>query len=365
MKLRSLSFIVTDDCNFNCSYCRQKKEKKYMTLSTAAKAVDFFYPFLDPGTYIIFYGGEPLLAFDTIKQTVALFLEKDREGGKDLKFSVTTNGSLLSDEILDFLHLHHFKVLLSFDGSIQESCRKPGSLVPTRELTRRLAAGAYPDIQFSTNSVFTPATVRYLSASLKEIIDTGVTELQYSLARTQPWDDAALLTLEKELERFGEFLVAYYRKKGRIPLTNFRRGKPDPGKKGLFACQGGQDRMAVTPGEQVWGCFFFHEYLKDSEGSDDFNTYSFGKLDDFIKNHHTTYPGIMVNYGALRQDCFFSGDRHCFLCREVNSCSTCPVSAAYATSFIGKVPLWICNLGKTMRKGKEKFSKEIEKIDAG
>ncbi|MDQ1350200.1 MAG: Radical protein [Acidobacteriota bacterium] len=69
MEITELTFIVTDDCNYNCSYCLQKKEKKTISNGTIRAAVDFFYPFMDRKHRIEigFWGEEPLLAFYKIK----------------------------------------------------------------------------------------------------------------------------------------------------------------------------------------------------------------------------------------------------------------------------------------------------------
>ena len=86
MELSNLTFIVTDDCNYNCSYCPQKKGKKTITHEIIESAVDFFYPFLKSSdkNRIGFYGGEPLLAFDKIKYAVLRMKEKNRGKNKDL-----------------------------------------------------------------------------------------------------------------------------------------------------------------------------------------------------------------------------------------------------------------------------------------
>jgi len=358
MKLSNLVFIVSDACNFNCSYCLQKKKNIHMKPSTIKKAVPFFYSFLEEKAKIIFYGGEPLLAFDNIKYTVSLFQEKDRKGKKNLKFSITTNGSLINDEILDFFNLHCFFVLLSFDGTQQDITRKPGTLVPTRELIKRIRGGAYPGIQLATNSVFIPGAIGGLSGALRDIIRCGVTEIEFSLDETQPWDETALITLEKELEGLREFLVRYYKENGIIPVVEFRPPKSPP-KEG-FLCSAGQDRMVITPKENVWGCLHFHAYLEDKEGSDEFRSYSFGGVDDFIKNYDTVYPRVLSTYSNLRQDFFFTDKQYCFLCSHVDQCKICPVYAAHRTSFIGKIPPWMCDLKRILRKEKQKFFNEIK-----
>ena len=367
MKFNKMVFFITEDCNFNCSYCRQKKEKKVMRLSTIESAVPFFYPFLEEQTTVIFYGGEPLLAFDVLQHAVSLFLELEKTGKKRLKFSLTTNGSLLTDEILDFFNRHRFYLLLSFDGGGQDMNRKPGSLEITKEIIARFRGNAYPDIEFATNSVFTPGTVGGLAESLRMIVESDVRDIQFSLDTTVPWDETALSALERQMEQLRDFLVSHYKKTKTIPLSYFQKPdgtlKPQP-KNNVFTCAGGNDRITISPDEDVWACLHFHTYLMDKHGSDEYKTYSLGKLEDFKKNHETIFPRWLENSGDLRQDFFFTENRFCFLCEEVEQCSICPLYAAYATSCIGKIPSWMCHTQRIPRKAKEHFLKIIEGIDS-
>lgn len=361
MKFSQLAFIVTDDCNYNCPYCPQIKENSYMNCSTIEKAVEFFYPFLDEEAYIVFYGGEPLLAFENIKYAVSLLQEKNI-GGKKLKFSLTTNGSLITDEVIHFFDDHCFDILLSFDGLAQDM-RQPGSMLSTIELISRIQKNSYPGMEFSINSVFSPTTINQLSASLQYIIKSGVTDLEYNLTLDIPWDDSALLALEKELSGLTNFLVSFYKENGIIPVSNFRKEEPHPENKQIFACAAGIKNVVVTPGENVWGCYRFHDYLKSREESPDYQTYSFGILDDFMENHNTIYPRVHDNYKKLKQDCFYTGNQYCFLCEDVGNCGVCPVSAAYATSFIGKISPWICRIHGIHEKEKKRFLKKIDRIN--
>lgn len=72
MKLARLTFILTDDCNYNCTYCVQEKGKNYLEPAAIEKAAVFFHPFFNETVHIPFYGGEPLLAFAAIRQAVSL-----------------------------------------------------------------------------------------------------------------------------------------------------------------------------------------------------------------------------------------------------------------------------------------------------
>jgi len=366
MKLKTLDLIVTEDCNFDCSYCYQEKDGKYMEPSTVEKAIAYFHPFFEEKAHITFFGGEPLLAFDTIKHTVSLVQEKNRNAGKDIQYSITTNGSLFTDEIFRFLADHGFFVLLSYDGLIQDETRKPGSRVPTLEVLRVLQSGRYPGIKFATNSVFSPATVNRLSESLISIIREGVANTNLSLTQNVPWDEAALKTLEEELDRLKSFLAVLYKEKKIAPVSYFqpagRETSPPAGE--YFTCNGGYDRIAVSPDEDVWGCGKFHFYLKEKRDSGEFSTYSFGALDNFIENFDTVHPRVLANYNMLSQDCYFTEKQFCFLCEEVENCQFCPVTFAFATSLIGKIPPWACRIEGILRKVRRRFLMEIEGIQS-
>lgn len=364
MKLENLSFVITDDCNFECVYCRQQKENSYLKRPIIENAIDFFYPYLKEECSFFFYGGEPLMGFDMIQHAVSTLEEKNSDGKKKHTYSVTTNGSLLTDDMLDFFNRHRFIMLLSYDGISQDDTRYSGSKGPTLELIRQMLAkqaeGEYRDIAFSTNSVFAPASVHLLSRSVREIVETGLTGFKYGFALDEPWDDAALLTLEKELEKVAGFLVSHYKENKSIPVNNFKPSVDEPGNDNVFSCDGGINRMAIAPDDYVWGCTLLQGYLKDCKESDDFHRYSFGRLDEFIRDYETIYPRVRENYAVLKQACFYTGEQPCFLCDDLHTCNICPLSVAPAVDTIGQMPTWVCSHMKIQREVRQKFLAEIE-----
>ncbi|NIM18102.1 MAG: radical SAM protein [Candidatus Aminicenantes bacterium] len=355
MEISNLTFIVTDECNFNCAYCVQKKEKKTINNACIKTAVDFFYPFLkqDVKVYIGFYGGEPLLAYEQIKHTVRLVQEKNKTGNKKITFSVTTNGSLLTDKMLDFFNRSQFAVTLSYDGFAQDMGRKKGTLDQMIRLMKQIQD--YPNIDFEINSVFTPQTIKTFSESLRFMIEPGGPEITFNLSTMEEWEPSHLETLKEELKRLTDFLVLYYKKTGKIPVKNFQVPVPGPG---IFRCSAGKDHMAVTPEGNVWGCFLFHDYFKTRKDNPQYQDYYFGTLTDFIANHKTRYPEILANYSDLRQN-FFQVEcketNFCFLCQDVKSCMVCPVNAAYSTRSLGKISCRQCQLNKIQLKALEDF----------
>jgi len=354
VELYSFTFILTEDCNFNCSYCYQKKRKKYTESSAIEKALDFFSPFLKEECYVNFHGGEPLLAYDKIKSTVSSIQDRNRRLRKRIHYSIVTNGSLINDDILQFLNQHKFYVLLSFDGLAQDVSRKKGSFKKIVEIIEKLLK--CPDIDFDVCSVFTPETVGYLSSSLQFSIELGVPNIYLSLSTLLPWDHGSLLRLKEELASIKEFLLAFYRRTRTVPLIGFRKNSG----KGVFFCYAGKDRLALSPEGKLWGCYLFPDYFKGKEGTPEYNQYCFGELDSFIEDNERIYPEIRRNYSKLRMDYFSTSDNSCRDCAELRECEVCPMDAAVSGFSIGKIPTWTCEIKKIIRKEKEIFWKKLE-----
>jgi len=131
-------FILTEDCNFNCTYCYVKGETPAghrpltMSRATARRAVAAYARLLDRTggggpRMIIFYGGEPLLNFDALEEAVLQVEEYQADGRLpgDLRLMIITNGSLLTPEAAGFLAAHAVQAAVSLDGSeaAHDACR--------------------------------------------------------------------------------------------------------------------------------------------------------------------------------------------------------------------------------------------------
>jgi len=344
MKFSIISFILTDDCNFRCAYCFQTKSRTYISSSTIEKSARFFYPYLTPVASVVFFGGEPLMAMDNIKRTVDIFDSLKRVQPKEISYYITTNGSLITPEILQFFDRYKFELMLSFDGFTQETARCADSFERCRNLIREIPK--YPGIHFCTNSVFTPENVNTLSATLISIIEDGVNDTLLSISPYHPWGETQLSTLEEQLNVLVDYLTRYFKVHGIIPVRSFRPSSVPKPVDHRFVCTAGNDRINVDPLGNIWGCHLFYDLVKERKDIEDANGYLFGHIDDFIANHQDLYPKAMEYYSDLRQDCFFASEKFCFTCEEVEHCGVCPVNAAYTTHLIGKIPPHICLLNK-------------------
>jgi uncharacterized protein len=124
--LNQIIFETSQRCNMKCCYCiyggsyfyQRKNESKSILFETARKTIDYIHEFIKkrPKKELIigFYGGEPLLNFDVIKKIVGYC--KQIFPGWQLRFTITTNGTLLNDKIIHFLVKNRFVVMISLDG---------------------------------------------------------------------------------------------------------------------------------------------------------------------------------------------------------------------------------------------------------
>ena len=350
----SFSLILTGECNFSCSYCYQEKDGLFLDPAAVKKAISFFFPRFEKECTIFFYGGEPLLAKDTIRSTVHAVKAENRRYKKSIRYATSTNGSLLDDDTLRLFDRNRFTVVLSFDGRAQDKARKEGSFPVVSGALERLLDR--PRIELLTNSVFTPETVSDLSASIRDIVERGVRDAQISFTNHRPWGRDALALLGAELSDLRRFLVDFCRKKGYVPVVNFRTST-EPG---IFGCRAGEDRMALSPDGVLWGCQLFYDFHKKMK-SPATERYCFGDLDSFIARGQRTYPRILSRHADLRMDYFYTPRKFCGLCRDVQDCVICPVDAAFASGIIGRIMPIDCRIRKTIRKEKQLLWKDLKK----
>lgn len=134
--VKMLTLQITQQCNFRCEYCvysgsylNRGHSNKKMSFETAKKGIDFLinHSKNHDEINIGFYGGEPLLEFNFIKQCVEYAEEK--ADGKEIRFSMTTNGSLLTEKVVEFLYKHNLELTISLDGpkKIHDDHRKLAS----------------------------------------------------------------------------------------------------------------------------------------------------------------------------------------------------------------------------------------------
>ena len=121
--VKALCLHIAHDCNLACKYCFAEEgeyhgRRALMSFEVGKKALDFL--IANSGTRVNlevdFFGGEPLMNWDVVKQLVEYGRSREKECNKKFRFTITTNGVLLNDEIMDFCNREMSNVVLSLDG---------------------------------------------------------------------------------------------------------------------------------------------------------------------------------------------------------------------------------------------------------
>lgn len=121
--IKAMCLHVAHDCNLRCRYCFASTGdfgggRALLDAETGKKAIDFLlkYSYGRKNLELDFFGGEPLMNFDVVKEVVEYARSKEQEYGKNFRFTITTNGVLLSQDKIDYINREMYNVVLSIDG---------------------------------------------------------------------------------------------------------------------------------------------------------------------------------------------------------------------------------------------------------
>ena len=273
--VKALCLHVAHTCNLNCSYCfasqgKYHGERALMSYETGKQALDFL--IAHSGTRrnleVDFFGGEPLMNFDVVKQLVAYARSVEKEHGKHFRFTLTTNGMLIDEDVIDFANRECANVVLSLDGrkEIHDRFRVDyagnGSwerIVPKFQQLVKARGGK----NYYMRGTFTHANPDFLK-DIQVMLDLGFDELSMEPVVCAEGDPSALTeedlpVVMKQYEDLARLLVRR-RREGR-PFTFYHymidlSGGPCVYKR-ISGCGSGTEYMAVTPWGDLYPCHQF------------------------------------------------------------------------------------------------------------
>ena len=273
--IKALCLHVAHTCNLNCAYCfasqgKYHGERALMSFEVGKRALDFLIE--NSGTRrnleVDFFGGEPLMNFDVVKQLVAYARSIEKEKGKNFRFTLTTNGLLIDDDVIDFANRECANVVLSLDGrrEIHDRYRVDyagnGSfdkIVPKFQQLVKARGGK----GYYMRGTFTHRNPDFLE-DIKTMLDLGFTELSMEPVVTAPGDESELTQEDLPI------VLDQYEKLAELMLERDREGKPftfyhymidlTGGPciyKRISGCGSGTEYMAVTPTGELYPCHQF------------------------------------------------------------------------------------------------------------
>ncbi len=273
--IKALCLHVSHTCNLNCGYCfasqgKYHGERALMSFEVGRRALDFLVE--NSGSRhnleVDFFGGEPLMNFDVVKQLVAYARSVEKERGKNFRFTLTTNGMLIDDDVIDFCNREMSNVVLSLDGrkEINDRTRVDyagnGSydrIVPKFQKLVKARGGK----NYYMRGTFTHANPDFTN-DVFHMADLGFTELSMEPVVCAPDDPAALteqdLAVVKEQYELLAFDMLRREKEGN-PITFYHymldlENGPCIYKR-ISGCGSGTEYMAVTPWGDLYPCHQF------------------------------------------------------------------------------------------------------------
>lgn len=214
--------MLTSTCNLACQYCFESHHVKHMSYETAKATLDFLHRNCRGGqsAQFVFFGGEPLLRYDEV---IVPIIEYSKTLGKPTKFSMTTNGTLLTPEKLDYLKANGVRFMLSFDGG--KTTQDGNRPMKCGESGFDKLMAIWPHIMARDSSTMVRGTVNRsnLPMLLENILffeSIGVKNLHMLPNVWDGWGEAERLMLREELRNYEDYILGAYRA-GRKPLLFF------------------------------------------------------------------------------------------------------------------------------------------------
>jgi uncharacterized protein len=273
--LKALCLLVAHDCNLRCSYCFAGtgsfgRDRSLMSVEVGREAIDFLLAASGQHGFceVDFFGGEPLLNFAVVRQLVAYGKEEAAKLGKNLRFTLTTNGLLLNDEVKQFLNREGLQVVLSLDGrpEVHDKHRAfpcgQGSYWETMEKIRDFVASR-SGRDYYIRGTFTASNPDF-SRDVLHLAGLGFDQISLEPVVAGPeeayaLDRVDLATLEQQYEVLAE---ACLEKKRQGQMLNFFHFNLDLMKgpclpRRLAGCGAGSQYLAVTPDGSLYPCHQF------------------------------------------------------------------------------------------------------------
>ncbi len=312
--VKALCLHVAHICNLNCSYCFASQGKYHgdravMSFEVGKRALDFL---IENSTgrknlEVDFFGGEPLMNFDVVKKLVEYARSIEKERGKNFRFTLTTNGVLIDDDVIEFANKEMSNVVLSLDGrkEIHDRYRVDyagnGSwekIVPKFQKLVNARGGK----NYYMRGTFTHANPDFLN-DIKQMLDLGFKELSMEPVVCAP-DDPSALTDEdlpivlEQYEKLAELMLQKHREGDPFTFYHYMidlKGGPCIYKR-ISGCGSGTEYMAVTPWGDLYPC---HQFVGEEK-------FKLGNIWDGVTNKETQDDFASCNvYSRLEcRDCW-------------------------------------------------------------
>lgn len=334
--VKAMCLHIAHDCNLRCKYCFAStgdfgQGRMLMDYETGKKAIDFLIDksgdryFLE----LDFFGGEPSLNFDVVKQIVEYARSREEECNKKFRFTITTNGIHLTDDMIDFINKEMYNVVLSIDGRKEVNDRMrvkvdgSGSYDIITKNFKRIVDKRPKDKDWYVRGTYTKYNLDF-SEDVMHLYDLGFEQISVEPVMAdskEPYaiTEADLPKIFKEYEILSE-KIANIRKSGKF--INFFHFMLDLDQgpcaiKRLRGCGCGNEYVAITPDGDIYPCHQFVGIEDYKMGNLHDGTFNLDMKDDFAHAHVYAKPEckkcwakFYCSGGCNANNYIYAGDIH-------------------------------------------------------
>ncbi|MEN6471299.1 MAG: thioether cross-link-forming SCIFF peptide maturase [Clostridiaceae bacterium] len=273
--VKAMCLHIAHDCNLRCKYCfagtgEFHGERMLMRAETGKRALDFLIARSGSRRHleVDLFGGEPLMNFPAVKEIVAHGRALEKKYGKEISFTITTNGVALTDEIIDYLNAEMHNVVLSLDGrkAVHDALRPTpngkGSYETIVENAKKLVERR-GDKEYYIRGTFTSQNLDF-TEDVKHMAELGFDRVSIEpvvLPDSSPYAlrDADLTRILEEYDALASYLWAREKSGKHITFFHFMidLGNGPCLKKRISGCGAGSEYVAVTPEGDLYPCHQF------------------------------------------------------------------------------------------------------------
>lgn len=280
VSLKTICLNVSHDCNLRCDYCFASTgnfggRRKLMSAETGKRAVDFLIEHSGDrkDLEIDFFGGEPLVNFDVVKQITEYGRSREADTGKTIQFTMTTNGVLLDDEKIDFINSEMSNVVLSVDGrkEVNDRIRKKTDGTGTYDEIMpkfKKLVNAREDKGYYIRGTFTKYNTDF-SEDVMSLFDEGFSKISVEPVIADSSEPYALteINLPEIFKEYEKIAVKILENKKRGKNLDFFHFMIDINMescvhKRLKGCGCGNEYIAVTPEGDIFPC---HRFVSEKD----------------------------------------------------------------------------------------------------
>ena len=344
--IKALCLHVAHSCNLACSYCFAGQGKYHgkdalMSFETGKRAFDFLVE--NSGTRrnleVDFFGGEPLLNWDVVKKLVEYARSIEKEKNKNFRFTLTTNGVLIDDEVIEFANKEMSNVVLSLDGrkdvhdrfrvdyagkgSYDKILPKFKKLVDSREGKNYYMRGTFTHFNTDfTKDIFHMADLGFKELSMEPVVCSSDSPSALT--------DEDLPTLFEQYEILAKEIINRRKKGDGFTFYHYMldlRNGPCIYKR-ISGCGSGTEYMAVTPKGDLYPC---HQFVGEEE-------YCLGNIWDGVKKPEVQDKFRLCN-AYSREEC-----KECWA--KLYCSGGCAANSYHATGSVNGIYKYGCELFK-------------------